>query len=218
MAHLLHATMAGEHSHTDIMKLLRSLGVAAALLIGSHHALAQEVTVPGRLVAQASSLVGKHYVQAYTIDSRPDRPLRSVELASTDFVSVLIVVSPDGTAEFKDDSRGEGSVRLPSAPRTGEWLIVVTAYEIMRPGSFSLTVDGPAPVRTNRRLPRAAIALLPFERTSATTSSAQARVDTVTVTKVDTVTVMRADTVFVTRVDTVTRTTPAPAARGARPR
>ncbi len=200
------------------MGIARSLAVLLALLIGSHHALAQEVTVPGRLQAQASSLVGKHYVQAYTIDSRPDNPLRSVQLASTDFVSVLIVVSPDGTADFKDDARGEGSVRLPAAPRTGEWLIVVTAYEIMRPGGFSLTVDGPAPRPTNRRLPRAAIALLPFERTDATASPAQARVDTVTVTKVDTVTVMRADTVLVTRVDTVTRIRPAPATRGAAPR
>ena len=195
-----------------------SLAVLLALFIASHDAHAQEVTVPGRLQAQASSLVGKHYVQAYTIDSRPDNPLRSVQLASTDFASVLIVVAPDGTAEFKDDARGEGSVRLPAAPRTGEWLIVVTAYEIMRPGSFSLTVDGPAPRPTNRRLPRAAIALLPFERTDATASQARARVDTVTVTKVDTVTVMRADTVFVTRVDTVTRTRPAPATRGADPR
>jgi hypothetical protein len=202
----------------DIMGIARSFAVVLALFIGSHDALAQEVTVAGRLQAQASSLVGKHYVQAYTIDSRPDNPLRSVQLASTDFESVLIVVSPDGTADFKDDARGEGSVRLPAAPQTGEWLIVVTAYEIMRPGGFSLTVDGPPPRPTNRRLPRAAIALLPFERTDAVASSARARVDTVTVNKVDTVTVMRADTVFVTRVDTVTRTRPAPATRGTAPR
>jgi hypothetical protein len=67
-------------------------------------------------------------------------------------------------------------------------------------------------------LPRAAIELLPFERTDESVARAQSRVDTVTVTNIDTVTVMRADTVFVTRVDTVTRTTPAPPARGARPR
>ena len=200
------------------MAIARSFAVLLVLLVASHDALAQEVTVTGRLQARASSLVGKHYVQAYTIDSRPDRPLRSVQLTAPDFVSVLIVVAPDGTAEFKDDARGEGSVRLPAAPRTGEWLVVVTAYEIMRPGSFSLTVDGPAPVPTNRRLPRAAIALLPFERTDAVASQVRARVDTVTVTKVDTVTVMRADTVLVTRVDTVTRTRPAPATRGTAPR
>ena len=200
------------------MGIARSLAVLLALLIASHDALAQEVTVAGRLQAQASSLVGKHYVQAYTIDSRPDNPLRSVQLASTDFQSVLIVVSPDGTTEYKDDAAGEGSVQIRVAPRTGEWLIVVTAYEVMRPGGFSLTVDGPAPVPTNRRLPRAAIALLPFERTDATASLARARVDTVTVTKVDTVTVMRADTILVTRVDTVTRTRPAPASRDRAPR
>jgi hypothetical protein len=57
------------------MGLKRSLAVAMALLIGSRHALAQEVPVPGRLVARATSLVGNHYVQAYTIDSRPDKPL-----------------------------------------------------------------------------------------------------------------------------------------------
>ena len=201
------------------MGIVRSLAVLLALLIASHDALAQEVTVPGRLQARANSLVGKHYVQAYTIDSRADNPLRSVQLASTDFQSALIVVSPDGTTDYRDDARGEGSVQIRVAtPRTGEWLVVVTAYEVMRPGSFSLTVDGPAPAPTNRRLPRAAIALLPFERTSATASPAQARVDTVTLTKVDTVTVMRADTVFVTRVDTVTRTRPAPATRGTAPR
>ena len=200
------------------MRIAPTLIILSALLFASHDALAQEVTVTGRLRAQASSLVGKHYVQAYTIDSRPDTPLRSVQLASTDFQSVLIVVSPDGTAEFKDDARGEGSVRIPTAPRTGEWLVVVTAYHLMRPGGFSLTVDGPAPRPTNRRLPRAAIALLPFERTTDVASSARARVDTVTVTKVDTVTVMRADTVLVTRVDTVTRTRPAPATRGTAPR
>ena len=200
------------------MRIGHSLGVVLALLIGSSHALAQEVTVAGRLQAQASSLVGKHYVQAYTIDSRPDKLLRSVQLASTDFESVLILVSPDGTADFKDDARGEGSVRLQVPPRTGEWLVVVTAYEIMRPGGFSLTVDGPAPQPTNRRLPRAAIALLPFERTPAVTSQVRPRVETVTIVKVDTVTVMRADTVLVTRVDTVTRTRPAPATRGTAPR
>lgn len=198
------------------MRTWRSLGVLSALLIGSHHALAQEVTVSGRVHAQASSLVANHYVQAYTIDSRPDKPLRSVQLSSTDFDAVLIVVAPDGTAEFDDDSGGDGSARLRIAPRTGEWLVVVTAYELRRPGSFSLTVDGPAPLPTNRPLPRAAIELLPGVRT--TTAAAPARVDTVTVTKVDTVTVMRADTVFRTRVDTVTRTRPAPAARGTAPR
>ena len=200
------------------MGIARSLAVLLVLLVASHDALAQEVTVTGRLQAQASSLVGKHYVQAYTIDSRPDNPLRSVQLSSTDFQSVLIVISPDGAADYKDDAAGEGSVQLRMAPRAGEWLIVVAAYEVMRAGGFSLTVDGPAPRPTNRRLPRAAIALLPFEQTSATASQVRARVDTVTVTKVDTVTVMRADTVLVTRVDTVTRTRPAPAARGTAPR
>jgi hypothetical protein len=160
--------------------------------------------------------VGKHYVQAYTVESRPDKLLRSVELSSKDFESVLIVVSPDGTADFRDDAKGEGSVQLSIAPRTGEWLIVVTAYEIMRPGGYTLTVDGPAPRPTNRRLPRTAIALLPFERTTAVTS--RPRVDTVRLMKVDTVTVMRADTVFKTRVDTVVRTRSAPATGGAAPR
>jgi hypothetical protein len=92
-------------------------------------------------------------------------------------------------------------------------LVVVTAYELLRPGSFSLTVDGPPPQPTNRRLPRAAFELLPSQRTTAA-APAPARVDTVTVTKVDTVTVMRADTILVTRVDTVTRTRPVPPACG----
>ena len=200
------------------MRIGAFLGVVSALLIGPHQALAQDVTVTGRLQAQERSRVGKHYVQAYTIDSRPDKPLRSVEFSSKDFEAVLIAVSPDGPADFNDDSDGDGSAQLQIAPRTGEWLIVVTAYELLRPGSFSLTVDGPAPRPTNRRLPRAAIALLPFERTTAVTSQVRPRVETVTITKVDTVTVMRADTVLVTRVDTVTRTRPAPATGGAAPR
>jgi hypothetical protein len=200
------------------MAIVRSLGVLLALLTGSHHALAQEVTVTGRVQAQASSLVGKHYVQAYTIDSRPDKPLRSVQVSSTEFDAVLIVVSPEGTAEYDDDSAGDGNARLGIAPRPGEWLIVVTAYELRRPGRFSLTVDGPPPLPTNRPLPRAAIALLPYERTTAAASPARTRVDTVTVTKVDTVTVLRADTVFKTRVDTVTRIRPVPAGRGTAPR
>jgi hypothetical protein len=162
--------------------------------------------------------VGKHYVQAYTIDSRADNPLRSVQVSSTDFDAVLIVVSPDGSADSDDDSGGDQNARLRIAPRTGEWLIVVTSSELRRPGRFSLTVDGPSPLPTNRRLPRAAFQLLPFERTTAAASPARARVDTVTITKVDTVTVIRADTVLVTRVDTVTRTKPAPAARGTAPR
>jgi hypothetical protein len=201
-----------------MMGIRRSLCVLSALLIGSHHALAQEASMSGRVQAQASSLVGKHYVQAYTIDSSPDKPLQSVQVSSTDFDAVLIAVAPDGTAEFDDDSGGDGNARLQMAPRTGEWLIVVTAYELLRPGSFSLTVNGTAPQPTNRRLPRAAIALLPYEQTMAKASPAQARVDTVTITRVDTVTVMRADTVFRTRVDTVTRTRPAPTARGTAPR
>jgi len=202
--------------HTDIMRIGPSLGVVSALLIASGHALAQDVTVPGRVLAQASSLAGKHYVQAYTIDSRPNKPLRSVQVSSTDFDATLIVVAPDGTADSDDDSGGDGNALLRITPKTGEWLIVVTAYELLRPGSFSLTVDGPAPQPTNRPLPRAAFELLPFERTKLARSPAPARVDTVTLTKVDTVTVMRADTVFVKRVDTVTRTRPAPAARAPR--
>jgi hypothetical protein len=195
-----------------------SLGVVSALVIGSQIALAQAITVSGRIQAQASSLAGKHYVQAYTLDSRPNKPLRSVQVSSTDFDAVLIIVAPDGTAEYDDDSAGDGNARLAIAPRTGEWLIVVTAYELLRPGRFSLSVDGPAPVPTNRPLPRAAFELLPYERTSAAAKPAPARVDTVRITKVDTVTVMRADTVFKTRVDTVTRTRPAPAPRGTAPR
>jgi hypothetical protein len=195
----------------------RSLGVLAALLIGSAQALAQDVTVPGRLAAVASSLVRNHYVQSYTIASRPDKPLRSVQVSSTEFDAVLIAVSPDGTAQSDDDSGGDGNARLQFPPRTGEWLIIVTAYELRRPGRFSLTVDGPSPVATNRALPRAAIERLPSQRTTAG-PPAQARVDTVRVTKVDTVTVMRADTVFMKRVDTVVRTVPAPAARGSAPR
>jgi hypothetical protein len=203
---------------TPIMAIARSLGVLAALLIGSEFAPAQEVTVSGRLIAQASSLVGKHYVQAYTIDSRPDNQLRSVQVSSTDFDAVLIVVSPEGAADSDDDSAGDQNARLRIAPRTGEWLIVVTSSELRRPGSFSLTVDGPRPMPTNRRLPRAAIELLPFERTRAAASPARARVDTVTITKVDTVTITKVDTVLVTKVDTVTRTKPGPAPRDTAPR
>ena len=168
------------------MGIARSLGVLTALLIGSEYAPAQAVTVPGRLQAQASSLVGKHYVQAYTIASRPDNPLRSVQVSSTDFDAVLIVVSPEGTADWDDDSAGDQNPRLRITPKTGEWLIVVTASQLLRPGSFSVIVDGPRPLPTNRPLPRAAIALLPFERTTAAASPARARVDTVTITKVDT--------------------------------
>src|SRR5215208_3777435 len=200
------------------MAIARSLSVLSALLIGSAQAPAQEVTVSGRLLAQVSSLVGKHYVQAYTIDSRTDKPLRNVQVSSTDFDAVLIVVSPEGTADFDDDSGGDQNARLRIAPKTGEWLIVVTASELLRPGSFSLTVDGLRPLPTNRPLPRAAIALLPFERTTAAASPARARVDTVTITKVNTVTVLRADTVLVTRRDTLIRTQPAPAPRGTAPR
>jgi hypothetical protein len=200
------------------MHIGRSLGVLLTLLIGSHRALAQEVTVSGHLLAQASSRAGKHYVQAYTIDSRPDAPLKSIEVSSTDFDAVLIVVAPDGHVEDDDDSAGDQNARLRIAPQTGEWLIVVTSSELLRPGSFTLTVDGPAPVPTNRRLPRAAFERLPYERTTTAASPARARVDTVRVTKVDTVMVLRADTVYKTRVDTVTRTLPAKAARGTAPR
>jgi hypothetical protein len=219
MARLVHVPKADRPLHTDIiMGILRSLGVVSALLIGAGHALAQEVTVRGRVQAGASSLEGKHYVAAYTIASRPDKPLRSVQVDSKDFDAVLIAVSPDGIAEYDDDSGGDGNARLQFAPRTGEYLVVVTAYELRRPGSFSLTVDGPAPRATNRRLPPAAFALLPYERTRAGAKPPPARVDTVRITKVDTVTVLRADTVFRTRVDTVTRTRPAAAPGGTRPR
>lgn len=200
------------------MNIARTFALPLALLVGANHALAQQVTVPGRILAQAGSLVGKHYVQAYTIDSRPNAPLRSVEVSSTDFDAVLIAIAPDGAASDDDDSAGDQNARLRMEPKTGEWLIVVTASQLRRPGRFTLTVNGPAPVPTNRRLPHAAIERLPYERTTAAASPSRARVDTVTVTKVDTVTVMRADTVFKTKVDTVTRTRPAPPARGAAPR
>lgn len=200
------------------MRIGSSFGVVATLLIGSGHLLAQEATVSGRVQAQASSLEGKHYVQAYTIDSRPEKPLRSVQVSSTDFDAVLIAVAPDGIAEYDDDSGGDGNARIRMTPRTGEWLVVVTGYELLRPGRFSLTVDGPAPRPTNRRLPPAAFALLPYERTKAGAIPPPARVDTVRITRVDTVTVMRADTVLKTRVDMVVRTSPAPSPRRTAPR
>ena len=202
----------------DIMRIALSFGVASALLFGSRAALAQEVTITGRVQAQPSSRVSKHYVQAYTIDSRPDKPLRSVKVSSTDFDATLIAVAPDGISQYDDDSGGDGNARLQMTPRTGQWLIVVTGYELLRPGRFTLTVDGPAPQPSSRPLPPAAIAQLPYERTKPGATLPPARVDTVRITKVDTVTVMRADTVFKTRVDTVTRTRPAPASRTTRPR
>ena len=197
------------------MGIARSLVVLSALLIASD-ALSQEVTVPGRVPALASSLVRNHYVQAYTIDSRPDNPLRSVQVSSTDFDAWLIAVSPDGTAYFDDESAGDGNPLLKIPPRTGEWLIVVTAYELRRPGRFSLTVNGPRPLATNRPLPPAAIERLPGEKGAVAAPLVQ-RVDTVRVMKVDTVTVMRADTVLKTRLDTVIRTRPAPAPPGKAP-
>jgi hypothetical protein len=200
------------------MRISHSLGVLSALLLASHAALAQQPTVSGRVLAQASSLVGNHYVQAYTIASRADAPLRSVELSSADFDAVLIAVAPDGKTYDDDDSAGGENARLQFPPRAGEWLIVVTAYDPRTPGRFALTIDGPRPVATTRPLPRAAIELLPSVRMKAARSPAQARVDTVTLSKVDTVRVMRADTVFVTHVDTVVRTRPAPTAAGAAPR
>jgi hypothetical protein len=200
------------------MRTCHSLAVLSALLFASHHALAQQVTVPGRLLAQPNSLVGNHYVQAYTIASRPDAPFKSVELSSTDFDAVLIAIAPDGKTYDDDDSGGNESARLQLPPRPGAWLVIVTAYDPRAPGRYSLTVDGPRPVATNRPLPRAAIELLPSVRMKAAASGAPARVDTVTVTKVDTVRVMRADTVFVTHVDTVVRTRPAPAVPRSTPR
>ena len=96
----------------DLMRIARPLGLLSALLFVAHAALAQEVIVSGRVQAQASSLEGKHYVQAYTIDSRPDKPLRSVQVDSKDFDAVLIAVAPDGIAEYDDDSGGDGNARL----------------------------------------------------------------------------------------------------------
>jgi hypothetical protein len=66
-------------------------------------------SVRGRLQAEATSLAGDHYVQAYTIDARPDKPLRSVQISSTDFDAVLIMVAPDGTAESNEDFGGDGT-------------------------------------------------------------------------------------------------------------
>lgn len=67
------------------MKIMRLLCALSALSIAWEPALAQEVTVSGRVPAQASSLVRNHYVQVYAVDSRPDHPLRSVQLASKEF-------------------------------------------------------------------------------------------------------------------------------------
>ena len=198
------------------MKIANLLCALSALSIAVEHAQAQEVTVSGRVPALASSLVRNHYVQVYAVDSRPDKPLRSVQLSSKDFDAWLIAVAPDGAVYFDDQSGGENDARLRIPARPGEWLIVVTAYELRRPGRFSLTVNGPRALATNRPLPPAAIDRLPGEKGAVAAPLVQ-RVDTVRVTKVDTVTVMRADTVFKTKVDTVIRTIPAPAARGTAP-
>ena len=199
------------------MRIAHLLCALSALSIASEHALAQEVTVSGRVPALASALVRNHYVQVYAVDSRPDHPLRSVQLSSKEFDAWLIAVAPDGTAYFDDQSGGENDARLRIPARTGEWLIVVTAYDPRSPGAFTLAVDGPRPVPTSRRLPPAAIERLPGGKGVAA-DLAHPRVDTVRVTKVDTVTVMRVDTVRVTRVDTVTRTRPGGPVSGTTPR
>src|SRR4051812_20964032 len=105
------------------MRIARLLCVLSALSIAVEHALAQEVIVSGRVPAVASSLVRNHYVQVYAVDSRPDNPLRSVQLSSKDFDAWLIAVSPDGTVYFDDESGGENDARLRIPARTGEWLI-----------------------------------------------------------------------------------------------
>src|SRR4051812_45331988 len=199
------------------MRIAHLLCVLSALSIAPEHAQAQEVTVSGRVPALASSLVRNHYVQVYAVESRPDNPLRSVQLSSKDFDAWLIVVSPDGTAYFDDQSAGENNARLRIPARAGEWLIVVTAYDPRGPGAFTLTVDGPRPLPTSRRLPPAAIERLPGGKGVAA-DLAHPRVDTVRVTKVDTVTVTRVDTVRVMRADTVTRTRPGGAVRSTTPR
>jgi hypothetical protein len=199
------------------MTITRLLCVLSALTIASVHAQAQEVTVSGRVPARASSLVRNHYVQVYAIDSRPDKPLRSVQVSSKDFDAWLIAVAPDGTAYFDDQSGGENDARLRIPARTGEWLIVVTAYDPRSPGAFTLAVDGARPAPTNRRLPAAAIDRLPGGKGVAA-DLAHPRVDTVTVTKVDTVRVMQVDTVRVMRVDTVTRARPGGPVRSTTPR
>jgi len=199
------------------MRIARLLCVLSALSIASEHAHAQEVIVLGRVPALASSLVRNHYVQVYAVDARPDKPLRSVQLSSKEFDAWLIAVAPDGTAYFDDQSGGVNDARLRLPPRTGEWLIVVTAYDPRGPGAFTLTVDGPRPVPTSRRLPAAAIDRLPGGKGVAA-DLAHPRVDTVMVRKVDTVRVMQVDTVRVMRVDTVTRTGSGSAVRGTTPR
>ena len=199
------------------MRIANLLCALSALSIAAEHAQAQDVTVSGRMSATPSSLVRNHYVQVYAVDSRPDKPLRSVQLASKEFDAWLIAVAPDGTAYFDDQSGGENDARLRIPARTGAWLIVATAYDPRQPGAFTLTVDGPRPVPTSRRLPAAAIERLPGGKGVAA-DLAHPRVDTVMVTKVDTVRVMRVDTVTVTRVDTVTRSRPGGPVRGTVPR
>src|SRR4029079_9387143 len=112
---------------------------------------------------------------------------------------------------------GENDARLRIPARTGEWLIVVTAYDPRGPGAFTLTVDGPRPPPTSRRLPAAAIDRLPGGKGVAF-DLAHPRVDTVLVTKVDTVRVVKVDTVRVMKVDTVPLAQPGPAVRGMAPR
>ena len=162
---------------------------------------------------------GSKFTVAGTVTPMPirDRPLRSVQLSSTDFDAWLIAVAPDGKAYFDDQSGGENDARLRIPARTGEWLLVVTAYDPRSPGAFTLTVDGARPRPTSRRLPAAAIERLPGGKGVAA-DLAHPRVDTVMVTKVDTVRVMRVDTVQVTRVDTVTRSRPGGPVRGTTPR
>ncbi len=200
------------------MAIGRSLGVLSALLIGSEFAPAQEVTVPGRVIALASSLVRNHYVQAYTIDSRPDNPLRSVQVSSTDFDACADRGLSRRNCRFRRRLRGRRECT--AADRAAHGRVADRRHRVRAapPGKRSRSPWMVLP-RSRRIVPclRAAIERLPGEKGAFAASLVQ-RVDTVTVTKVDTVTVMRVDTVLKTKVDTVTRTRPAPAARGTAPR
>ncbi len=100
----------------------------------------------GRLAAGDDTLRTGEYVDSYTFEGRPGQHV-TVDVASNDFDTYLMVVPPRGERLWNDDVEGRPRHSVIEADLTeaGQFRVAVTSYKRGETGAYELRIDYGAP-------------------------------------------------------------------------
>ncbi|HEV8264395.1 MAG TPA: pre-peptidase C-terminal domain-containing protein [Gemmatimonadales bacterium] len=100
----------------------------------------------GRLAAGDDTLRSGEYVDSYTLEGRPGQHV-TLDVASNDFDTYLMLVPPRGERLWNDDVEGKPhhSVIEADLNEAGQYRVAVTSYERGETGAYELRIDYGAP-------------------------------------------------------------------------